>query len=61
MLVQIDNTIAMSNINHLGRTVSPQATEIIKHVWMWYLERSISVKAQYSQETRTSGQTRNPE
>ncbi len=41
-LMLIDKTTAVSYINHLGGTVSPQATEATKNLWMWCLERNIS-------------------
>lgn len=47
VLIRIDNTTAVAYINHLGGTVSPQATEIAKQLWMWCLERNITVTAQY--------------
>ena len=47
ILILIDNTTAVAYINNLGGTVSPRATEIAKELWMWCLERNITVKAQY--------------
>ena len=43
---QIDNTTAVAYINHLGGTVSPQAVNITRDMWMWCLERKITLKAQ---------------
>ena len=34
VLMLIDNTTAVSYINHLGGTVSPQATQATKALWM---------------------------
>lgn len=47
ILLRIDNTTAVSYINRLGGPVSPQATEITKQLWLWCLERNISLRAQY--------------
>ena len=47
VLLLIDNTTAVAYINHQGGTVSPMATEIAKDLWMWCLERDITIKAQY--------------
>ena len=38
---------SVAYINHQGGTVSPMATEIAKDLWMWCLERDITIKAQY--------------
>lgn len=47
VLIMIDNTTAVSYINHLGGPVSPLATELTKQLWMWCLERNVTLKAQY--------------
>ena len=47
VLLLIDNTTAVAYINHQGGTVSPMATEIAMDLWMWCLERDITIKAQY--------------
>lgn len=48
--------------NHLGGTVSPQASLLVKEMWMWCLERNITLRAQHlpgkenvvaNQESRT--------
>ena len=39
ILILIDNTTAVSYINHLGGTVSPRATTLTKELWMWCLVR----------------------
>ena len=61
ILVMIDNTTAVSYINHLGGPVSPLATEITKQLWMWCLERNITLKAQYlpgTQNVRADAESR---
>ena len=47
VLLLIDNITAVGYSNHQGGTVSPMATEIAKDLWMWCLERDITIKAQY--------------
>ena len=47
VLLLLDNTTAVSYINHLGGTVSPQATHLVKDLWLWCLRQSISLKAQH--------------
>ena len=47
VLLKIDNTTAVAYINHMGGPVSPLATDLVKQMWLWCLERSITLKAQY--------------
>ena len=47
VLLLLDNTTAVSYINHLGGTVSPQATSLVKELWLWCLRQSISLKAHH--------------
>lgn len=64
VLIMIDNTTAVAYINNLGGTVSPLATEIAKDLWMWCLERNITVKAQYLpgvENVRADRESRTPD
>ena len=47
VLLLIDNTTAVAYLNHLGGTVSPKVTEITKDLWMWCLQRSITLRTQH--------------
>ena len=47
ILIRMDNTTAVAYINHLGGTVSRQATEITKDLWMWCLGCNIMLRAQH--------------
>ena len=47
LLLYLDNTTAVAYINHLGGTVSPQATTLAKDLWIWCLERNIFLTAQH--------------
>ena len=44
ILLRLDNTIAVSYINNLGGTVSPQLTELVKQLW---LQRDITLEAEH--------------
>lgn len=39
----MDNTTAVAYLNHMGGTVAPLATEIAKDLWMWCLEKDITL------------------
>ena len=47
VLLLIDNRTAVAYINNLGGTASPQATVLVRGLWMWCLERGILLSAQY--------------
>ena len=47
VLLQMDNTTAVAYVNNLGGTVSPQLTTLAKTLWMWALQRDITLTAQY--------------
>ena len=47
MLLQLDNTTAVAYINNLGGTVSHHLTLLARRLWMWCLERDISLTAQH--------------
>ena len=47
VLLKIDNTTAVTYINRLGGPVSLLATEITKELWLWCLQRNITLKAQH--------------
>ena len=47
VLLQMDNTTAVAYINNLGGTVSPQLTTLAKTLWMWALQRDITLTAQH--------------
>ena len=43
----MDNQTAVAYVNNMGGTVFTQATLIARELWMWYLQRDISLSAQY--------------
>ena len=43
----MDNQTAVAYVNNMGGTVSTQATLIARELWMWCLQRDISLSAQY--------------
>jgi hypothetical protein len=47
VLLQLDNTTAVAYINNLGGTVSHRLTLLARKLWMWCLERDISLTAQH--------------
>ena len=47
MLLLIDNQTAVAYVNSLGRTIFAQATVLARTLWMWSLERGITLQAQY--------------
>ena len=47
ILLLVDNTTAVSYINHLGGTVSPLAMKLVKNLCTWCMERNIMLKAQH--------------
>ena len=47
VLLQLDSQTAVSYINHLGGTVSPQLTDLAKNLWLWSLCRDLVLTAQH--------------
>ena len=47
VLLQLDNATAVAYINNIGGTVSSQLTELAKELWMWALDRNITLVAQH--------------
>ena len=47
VLLRIDNTTAVAYINRKGGTVSPTLSHLEKTMWLWCMERNISLKAQH--------------
>ena len=47
MLLLIDNQTAVAYINNLGGTISAQAMVLARTLWMWSLERGITLQEQY--------------
>ena len=43
VLLQLDNTTAMAYINYLGVTVSLQMVSLVRSLWVWALQRDISL------------------
>jgi len=46
-LLYLDNATAVTYMNNLGGTVSSQLTELAKEMWMWALDKDITLIAQY--------------
>ena len=47
VLLHLDNMTAVAYINNMGRTVSPQATTLVRDLWMWCLKKNILLSAQH--------------
>ena len=45
ILLRMDNTTAISYINRLGGTVSPQLNQLARDLWLWCMNRNITLKA----------------
>ena len=45
ILLKVDNTTAISYINKLGGTVSPQLNQLTRDLWLWCMDRNITLKA----------------
>lgn len=43
--LKMDNTTALTYINKLGGTVSPELNHLAKQLWLWCLERNITLHA----------------
>ena len=46
-LLKLDNTTAVAYINHQGGTVSKTLVMLTRNLWMWCLERNISIVAEH--------------
>ena len=47
ILLRMDNTSAITYVNKLGGTVSQSLTAITKNLWLWCLQRDISLIAEH--------------
>ena len=47
ILLQLDKQTAAAYINHLGGTVSLQLVQLAKTLWLWALQRDITLLAQH--------------
>jgi len=45
VFLQLDNATAVAYINNMGGTVLSQLTELAKDLWMWALDRDITLSA----------------
>ena len=45
--LRIDNTTAVAYINRKGGTVSPTLSNLTQNLWLWCMERNITLEAQY--------------
>ena len=43
----MDSMAAVTYINKLGGTISPQLNSLAKKLWLWCMERSVLLKAQH--------------
>ena len=47
LLLLTDNVSVVAHINYMGGTRSPLLTALVKEMWLWCLQRSITVVAQH--------------
>ena len=47
ILLKMDSKSALTYINKMGGTVSPELTRLAKELWLWCMERNISLIAQH--------------
>ena len=47
MLLRLDNTSAVCYINKLGGTVSPRLNTIVRDLWLWCMNRGITLSAEH--------------
>ena len=45
--LKMDSILALTFINKLGGTISPQLNSLAKELLLWYMERTILLKAQH--------------
>ena len=50
VLLKMDNTSAVSYVNHLGGTRSSTLSQKAKELWLWCLDRGISLSAEFLPE-----------
>lgn len=43
--LQLDNTIAVAYINHMGGIQSPECNDIARNIWLWCIDRKLYVSA----------------
>ena len=55
VLMKIDNTTAVANINNQGGTVSKELISLTRDLWMWCLQRNIHIQAQYLPGVQRTG------
>ena len=46
-LLRMDNMSAVTYVNKLGGTVSQSLTSITKNLWLWYMQRDITLVAEH--------------
>ena len=59
VLLRMDNTTAVAYVNNLGGTVSPKLNTIVRELWLWCMNRDITLVAEHLQESSTQLQMRN--
>ena len=47
VLLRLDNTSAVSYVNKLGGTVSPRLNSIVRDLWLWCMNRDVSLTAEH--------------
>ena len=47
VLLRLDNTSAVSYVNKLGGTVSPRLNKIVRNLWLWCMNRDITLTAEH--------------
>ena len=47
VLLRMDNTTAVTYVNKLGGTVSPKLNTIVRELWLWCMNRDITLIAEH--------------
>ena len=47
VLLRMDNTTAVTYVNKLGETVSPKLNTIVRELWLWCMNRDITLIAEH--------------
>ncbi len=47
ILLKMDSMSALTYINKMGGTISPELTRLAKELWLWCMERNISLSAEH--------------
>ena len=47
VLLRLDNTTAVAYVNKLGGTVSPRLNSIVRELWLWCMNRDITLVAEH--------------